>query len=187
MRVHIFVRRSLPSALILLAGCASTPQFRPVSDTPVRIGKAYQIRGVTYTPFDDPLYDRVGYASWYGEESGRQTANGERFRHGSVAGAHTTLPLPSYVEVTALDSGRTILVRINDRGPFLPGRIIDLSPAAAAQLGITRQGIAPVRVRRVSPTERDRARLREGKEAELRRPASPAELAEQRARLAAGR
>jgi rare lipoprotein A len=173
--------------LPLLAGCASSVQYRPVSDTPVRVGKPYQIRGVTYTPADEPLYDRVGYASWYGEESGRQTANGEKFRHGSIAAAHTTLPLPSYVEVTALDTGRTILVRINDRGPFIAGRIIDLSPAAAEQLGIRRQGVAAVRVRRVSPTEQERARLRNGGQAAPRVSASTAMLADLRARLATGR
>ncbi|WP_432653826.1 septal ring lytic transglycosylase RlpA family protein [Sphingobium nicotianae] len=153
--------------LPLLAGCATT-HYRPVSDTPVRIGKPYQVRGVTYVPADDTRYDMLGYASWYGEESGRMTANGERFRHGAVAGAHTTLPLPCYVEVTALDTGRTILVRINDRGPFAAGRIIDLSPAAAAQLGIQRKGIAAVRVKRVDPPERDRKRLRDGDTAPLR-------------------
>lgn len=185
-------RRRLAAYAILallptLAGCASSVKFRPVSDTPVRVGKPYQIRGVTYTPADDPSYDQVGYASWYGEESGRQTANGEKFRHGSVAAAHTTLPLPAYVEVTALDTGKTILVRINDRGPFFAGRIIDLSPAAAAQLGIRRQGVAPVRVRRVSPTEQERARLRNGREAALRVPPSAAALGELRGRMATGR
>jgi len=172
--------------LPFLAGCAST-KYRPVSDTPVRIGKPYQVRGVTYVPAEDPLYDRVGYASWYGEESGHMTANGERFRHGAVAAAHTTLPLPSYVEVTALDTGRTILVRVNDRGPFAGGRIIDLSRAAAAQLGIERAGVAAVRVRRVSPSEQDKKRLRDGKEAALRVPASASTLAELRGRLATGR
>jgi len=161
-------------ALILLpvlAGCAST-SYRPVSDASVRIGKPYQIRGVTYVPSDNPAYDQLGYASWYGEESGKMTANGERFRHGAVAAAHTTLPLPSYVEVTALDTGRTILVRINDRGPFVAGRIIDLSRGAAAQLGIEKKGTAAVRVRRVDPPESDKAKLRSGKEA-VPRPATP--------------
>jgi len=111
------------------------------------------------------------------------TANGERFRHGSVAGAHTTLPLPSYVEVTALDSGRTILVRINDRGPFVAGRIVDLSPAAAALLGIQRRGIAAVRVRRVEPPERDRKRLRDGGVAELRADVPEETLVKWRTRL----
>lgn len=168
--------------LPLLAGCAST-KYRPVSDTPVRIGPPYQIRGVTYVPRDDPAYDMLGFASWYGEESGRMTANGERFRHGAVAGAHPTLPLPSYVEVTALDTGRTVLVRINDRGPFTAGRIIDLSSAAAALLGIQRQGVASVRVRRVEPPEHDRKRLRDGKAAELRPSVPEATLTAWRTRL----
>jgi len=170
----------------LLAGCASH-HYRPVSDTPVRIGPPYKVRGITYTPFDDRGYDQVGYASWYGNESGNMTANGERFRAGAIAAAHTTLPLPCYVEVTALDTGRTILVRINDRGPFTRGRIIDLSRAAAAQLGIERAGVAAVRVRRVDPPEKDRARLREGDEARLRPTVPESVLVQLRAQLAAGR
>jgi len=176
----------LPVLLPLLGGCAST-RYRPVSDTPVRIGPPYQVRGVTYTPRDERGYDRVGYASWYGNESGNMTANGERFRPGAVAAAHTTLPLPSYVEVTALDTGRTILVRVNDRGPFARGRLIDLSRGAAALLGIERAGVAAVRVRRVDPPERDRARLRKGKPAELRPRVPEAALIGLRAQLAAER
>ncbi len=170
----------------LIAGCAST-QYRPVSDTPVRIGKPYQVRGVTYVPAENSAYDMLGYASWYGHESGNQTANGERFRVAAVTGAHTTLPLPSYVEVTALDTGRTILVRINDRGPFAAGRIIDLSRGAAAQLGIEKKGQAAVRVRRVDPPERDKARLRAGKEAEVRPTTPEATLAGWRTRLNASK
>ena len=105
-------------ALLFLSACAS---YRPVSDTPVKIGRPYTVRGITYTPAVDPTYDVLGYASWYGNESGNRSANGEKFRAKAVTGAHTTLPLPSYVEVTALDTGRTILVRINDRGPFARG------------------------------------------------------------------
>lgn len=174
------------TALLLLpclAGCASSVKYRPVSDTPVRIGKPYQIRGVTYVPAEDMSYDKLGYASWYGEESGRMTANGERFRHGSVAAAHTTLPLPSYVEVTSLDTGRTILVRINDRGPFVAGRIVDLSPAAAEFLGVKRLGVAAVRVRRVDPPEKDRKRLRDGGPASARPTVPEATLATWRTRL----
>jgi len=171
----------------LLAGCASSTRYRPVSDTPVRVGPPYQVRGTTYTPFDDRAYDQLGYASWYGSASGNQTANGERFRPSMITGAHKTLPLPTYVEVTALDTGRTILVRVNDRGPFARGRIIDLSRGAAAQLGIERAGVAAVRVRRVEPPERDRARLRSGKEAELRPRVPESALARMRAQLAGGR
>ena len=160
--------RVVPVAAVALAlsACGGGRDYRPVSDVPVRIGPPYTIRGNTYTPAADPTYDRLGYASWYGPESGNQTANGEPFRPDWVTAAHTTLPLPTYVEVTALDTGRRIIVRVNDRGPFSGGmRIIDLSRGAAEQLGIRRQGIAPVRVRAVEPSEEDRARLREGKSA----------------------
>jgi len=169
----------------LLAGC-STTHYRPVSDYPVRVGRPYQVRGITYTPAADPAYDAVGYASWYGNESGNQTANGERFRPKAVTAAHKTLPLPSYVEVTSLDTGRTILVRVNDRGPFVASRIIDLSRSAGALLGIRTAGTAPVRVRVVDPSERDKARLRDGKAAAERPRASPAELAYLRQRLQSG-
>ncbi len=169
--------------LPLLAGCATT-KYRPVSDTPVRIGKPYVVRGVTYTPAENRSFDMIGYASWYGSESGNQTANGERFRKDGISAAHTSLPLPSYVEVTSLETGRTILVRVNDRGPFSGGRLIDLSRGAAQLLGMHQQGVTAVRVRRVEPPERDRARLRAGKEAEARPPMPAAELAPLRARIA---
>ncbi len=100
-----------------------------------------------------------------------------------ISAAHTVLPLPSYVEVTVLDTGRTILLRINDRGPFTPSRLIDLSRGAARLLGIERLGRAAVRVRRVEPDAKDRARLRAGKPASTRPDASPDELAALRARL----
>ncbi len=132
-----------------------------VSDTPVRIGEPYAIGGARYTPVDQIDYDEVGYASWYGSElAGRPTANGEAFTPAGISAAHRTLPLPSYVEVTRLDTGRTILVRINDRGPADPGRLIDLSAGAAQQLGLDSPGIVPVRVRRVNPVESERAALR---------------------------
>lgn len=155
-----------------------------MSDTPARIGPPYSIRGTTYVPVAAPAYDVLGYASWYGNEFGNRTANGERFRPGWITAAHTTLPLPTYVEVTALDTGRRIVVRINDRGPFVRGqRVIDLSRGAAEQLGIKAQGHAPVRVRRVEPSEKDRKRLREGKAASGLAPLSQQELQKLRARL----
>lgn len=168
-----------------LSACAGSPDFRPVSDTPVRIGPAYTIRGATYVPAAAPNYDALGYASWYGSESGDRTANGEAFRPRWITAAHTTLPLPTYVEVTALDTGRSIIVRVNDRGPFARGRLIDLSRGAAEQLGIKAQGHAPVRVRRVEPSEKDRKRLRQGKAAETLDPVSARELQRLRAQLAA--
>ena len=161
-------RAAIGVALILLlamAGCAGG-SYRPVSDVPVKIGGPYRIRGTTYVPAVDPAYDVLGYASWYGNESGKRTASGERFRANWVTAAHTTLPLPSYVEVTALDTGRRIVVRINDRGPFAGGaRIIDLSRGAAEQLGIRVGGSAAVRVRLAEPSAKDRDRLRKGKPA----------------------
>ena len=171
----------LPAAL--LAGCGGG-RYRPVSDFPVRIGQPYAVRGATYTPAAEPGYDVLGYASWYGSESGNRTANGEQFRPGAITAAHTTLPLPSYVEVTALDSGRTILLRVNDRGPFARGRIVDLSRGAAQLLGVRATGVVPVRLRVVQPPERDRARLRDGKAAAARPDTPPAALAKLRAQLA---
>ncbi|MFT3964429.1 MAG: septal ring lytic transglycosylase RlpA family protein [Sphingobium sp.] len=155
------------AALLLVLSACGGGNYRPVRDIPVRIGAPYSVKGTTYIPAADPAYDFLGYASWYGSESGNRTANGEHFRPGWVTAAHTTLPLPTYVEVTSLDTGRTILVRINDRGPFVPGRgrIIDLSRGAAEQLGIRGQGHAPVRVRVANPPEKDRESLRKGKPA----------------------
>jgi len=137
-----------------------------VSDTPVKIGKPYQVRGRTYVPADDADYDAVGFASWYGPGQGGRTANGERFKQNRIGAAHKTLPLPSYVEVTALATGRRIIVRVNDRGPFVDGRIIDLARGAAEELGIVRTGTARVRVRRVFPSEKVRKALRSGRAAQ---------------------
>jgi rare lipoprotein A len=169
-------------AMLLLSGCGG--RYRPVSDVPVRIGAPYTVRGVTYTPAADPTFDVLGYAGWYGSESGNRVALGEKFRPGWITAAHTTLPLPSYVEVTSLDTGQTIVVRVNDRGPFVRGRVIDLSRGAAELLGVRAQGVAPVRVRRVDPPEPVRARLRRGKPAAERPRASDAVLANLRAQLA---
>lgn len=182
------IRRAgwIMSALLALSACAGSGGYRPVSDAVVRIGAPYRVRGATYTPAVDPAYDMLGMASWYGSESGRRTANGERFRPGWVSAAHTTLPLPSYVEVTALDTGRRIVVRVNDRGPFTGrGRILDLSKGAAEALGMARSGVVPVRVRVVSPDERDRARLRRGKPARELPPVDAGVRANLRAQLRA--
>ncbi|WP_332816576.1 septal ring lytic transglycosylase RlpA family protein [Sphingopyxis sp.] len=172
--------------VLTLPACAGG-NFRPVADAPVRIGPAYSIRGTTYVPAAAPAYDAVGYASWYGNESGNRTANGEQFRPGWITAAHTTLPLPTYVEVTALDTGRRVIVRVNDRGPFALGRIIDLSRGAAEELGIKAQGHAAVRVRRVEPSEKDRKRLRKGKPAAALDPVPARELQQLRMQLSAGR
>ena len=109
--------------------------------------RPYQIKGQWYYPKDDPDYDQTGIASWYGEPfHGRKTAIGEIYNMNAVSAAHKTLPLPSYVQVTNLDNGRVLRVRVNDRGPFVHGRIIDLSRRAAQLLGFERQGVAKVRV-----------------------------------------
>lgn len=174
-------------ACMALAACSGGTRFRPVSDVPVRVGPAYTVRGTTYTPARQPGYDMLGYATWYGNESGNQVANGERFRPDWITAAHKTLPLPSYVEVTSLDSGRRILVRVNDRGPFgESARIIDLSKGAAELLGIRALGKAAVRVRVVEPDERDRKALREGKAARALPPVPQRTLASLQDQFARG-
>ncbi len=112
-----------------------------------KVGEPYRVNGVWYYPAVDPYYEKVGIASWYGGAfHGRSTANGERFNMNAVTAAHPTLPLPSLARVTNLHNGRAIVVRINDRGPFARGRIIDLSKRAAEMLGFRRAGTAKVRV-----------------------------------------
>lgn len=171
----------------LVAACGGGVKYRPVADVPVRIGPPYKVRGVTYTPAAQPGYDMLGYATWYGSESGNQVANGERFRPAWITAAHKTLPLPAYVEVTSLDTGRRILVRINDRGPYgESARIIDLSRGAAEELGVRTQGKAAVRVRVVEPDEKDRAALRKGKPARSLSPVSPGTLANLQEQFARG-
>jgi rare lipoprotein A len=163
----------LMMAGLMLASCVGAPEPRtasrppiyrtPVSDNIVKVGATYSAGGGTYTPRDQRDYEETGMASWYGEElRGSRTANGEAFDPNGFTAAHRTLPLPSYVEVTSVETGRAILVRINDRGPFHSNRIIDLSLGAARQLGITGRGAHEVRLRRVEPSERDKLALRSG-------------------------
>ena len=140
--------RPVELSLLLLAACA-TPAPKPAS---VKIGKPYQVLGAWYYPSDDSGYDQRGIASWYGPGfHALSTANGERYDQDDVTAAHKTLPMPSYVEVENLENGRKLTVRINDRGPFVAGRIIDLSRRSAQLLGVDRAGTAKVRVRRVFP------------------------------------
>jgi rare lipoprotein A len=115
-----------------------------------KVGKPYQVNGVWYYPKAQPNYDEIGIASWYGEQfHNHYTADGEVFDMNMPSAAHKTLPLPSLVEVTNLANGRTVVVRVNDRGPFVSGRVIDLSRAAATELGFTAAGVTRVRVRYV--------------------------------------
>ncbi len=122
----------------------------PGPGSPYKVGQPYQVGGIWYVPREQPDYDEKGMASWYGQQFHmKATANGELFDMNLPSAAHTTLPLPSIVEVTNLDNGRRLMVRVNDRGPFVGDRIIDLSREAARELGYERQGLARVRVRYV--------------------------------------
>lgn len=111
------------------------------------VGKPYVIAGVTYYPQEDPNYRASGVASWYGDAfHGRLTSNGEIFDMRSITAAHPTLPLPSYVRVTNLTNGKSLIVRVNDRGPFHASRVIDVSVRAADLLGFKHKGTERVRV-----------------------------------------
>lgn len=112
-----------------------------------KVGRPYTIGGRTYVPAEDPAYDEVGTASWYGTGfHGGPTANGEIFDMNRLTAAHRTLPMPSYAYVQNTANGRTIMVRINNRGPFKGDRIIDLSKEAARLLAFEGQGLVEVRV-----------------------------------------
>ncbi|WP_246135345.1 septal ring lytic transglycosylase RlpA family protein [Pararhodospirillum oryzae] len=150
-------RVSLPALLAvvgLLAACAG-PTSTPTRYTPpsgsggtYKVGSPYQIGGRWYYPREDYDYDEIGVASWYGTSfQGKRTANGERFDQNALSAAHTTLPMPSIVQVTNLSNRRSIVLRVNDRGPFVAGRLIDVSRAAARSLGFEQNGVARVRVR----------------------------------------
>ena len=115
-----------------------------------KVGKPYKVAGLWYVPKHQPDYDETGTASWYGPQfHGHATANGEVYNQSRLTAAHPTLPLPSYVEVTNLANGRTVVVRVNDRGPYKRGRILDVSARAAQLLGYQSNGTAQVRVRYV--------------------------------------
>lgn len=118
-------------------------QYRGVS----MVGKPYQVAGRTYVPKDDPGYKATGVASWYGDDfHGRLTANGEVYDMYDISAAHPTMPLPSYARVTNLENGYSLVVRVNDRGPYHRGRVIDLSGRAADLLDLRHSGTAQVKV-----------------------------------------
>jgi rare lipoprotein A len=115
-------------------------------------GPPYQVAGRWYVPAHEPNYDEVGTASWYGPTfHGKAAASGETFNENDLTAAHPTLPIPSLVRVTNLENGRSVVVRLNDRGPFVDDRIIDLSKAAGAALDMHAKGTARVRVQYVGP------------------------------------
>ncbi len=113
-----------------------------------KVGRPYRVGGRWYHPREDRNYDRVGTASWYGTAfHGRRTSNGEVYDMHALTAGHPTLPMPSYVYVTNVQNGRTVLVRVNDRGPYAKDRLIDLSYGTARMLGYHNRGLARVRVR----------------------------------------
>lgn len=154
-------------SLLVLAGCNGTigalePALSVASNSEAgddeakddrrHIGKPYKVGGRWYHPKKDEDYDQTGLASWYGHRfHGRRTANGEIFNKDALTAAHTTLPLPSYVRVTVVETGKSAVLRVNDRGPFHKSRIIDVSRAAADELGFRRAGHANVRVEYIGP------------------------------------
>lgn len=155
-----FGRHILPILLAsaaLLAGCTESKlvvdQAKVISKlgegkpAPYKIGKPYQVNGVWYYPKADYKYSETGIASWYGPGfHGKRTANGEVYDENGLTAAHKTLPMPAMVRVTNLENGRSIQVRVNDRGPFEAGRIIDMTRRGAQLLGFIQQGTARVRV-----------------------------------------
>ena len=169
------VLRLLPGVAAVLAlglsGCAETqlvshvgkqaarqsvPTQPPRSEGVYKVGNPYQVAGVWYYPKEDPTYDDTGIASWYGPDfHGKPTANGETFDQNDLTAAHQTLPMPSLVRITNLENGRSLVVRVNDRGPFVNGRIIDVSRRTAQLLGFERQGTAKVRVQTIGPATGD--------------------------------
>ncbi|MFL7900025.1 septal ring lytic transglycosylase RlpA family protein [Azospirillum argentinense] len=136
---------------LTLAACASAPPAPSSSGLPrsgvYKVGKPYQVNGVWYYPAEDYSYSETGIASWYGPGFHQKvTANGEVYDQNELTAAHKTLPMPSLVRVTNLDNGRSLVVRINDRGPYANGRIIDMSRRGAQLLGFEGTGTAKVRV-----------------------------------------
>ena len=131
----------------------STTQFAALKPGGVyKVGNPYQVAGVWYHPKEDPSYNETGIASWYGHPfHGKATANGETYDMNELTAAHKTLPMPVMVRVTNLENGRSVVLRVNDRGPFVNGRIIDVSRRGAQLLGFEGKGTAAVRVEIISP------------------------------------
>jgi rare lipoprotein A len=179
---------------LILAGAAgagfarskSQPISQPSSPPPevVQIGEPYSIGGQRFVPRDDVTFDETGYAIFSGgDEAGQMTRSGDPYNPEAITAAHRTLPVPSYAEVTDLQTGRTILVRIVDRGPMVKDKVIVLSPGAARQLGVDGSGSLAVRVRRTNPVEQEKSVLRQGSAAPTRLDTPPALLSALRRRL----
>src|SRR5262245_25400775 len=143
-------------------GVASSPRVVDLGDSvpkgggTYRIGKPYQVAGRTYVPEEDQGYKAEGLASWYGSDfHGRRTANGEVYDMEGLSAAHPTLPLPSYIRVTNLSNRRSVILRVNDRGPYHGNRVVDVSKRAAHMLGFHGNGVARVRVEYVGSASLD--------------------------------
>lgn len=149
--VSFFRFFALVGLLALLSACASerapTSSKGATGAGSYKVGKPYQIKGIWYYPKEDYSYDETGIASWYGDDFHmKRTANGEIFNKDELTAAHATLPMPSLARVTNLENGRSLVVRINDRGPFSGARIIDTTQRVAQLLGFEKQGTCKMRV-----------------------------------------
>jgi rare lipoprotein A len=172
MRKVFSVSAALILAGVALAGCSShkthsakldpfagvgSPYYKGKGPIPFgggryQLGSPYQVAGRWFKPHEQPGYDKTGLSSWYGEAFHRRmTSNGEWFDMATLTAAHATLPLPSYAKVTNLENGKMIIVRINDRGPFVDTRVLDVSKRVAEILGYKQQGTAKVRVQYIGP------------------------------------
>ncbi|MGB3142162.1 MAG: septal ring lytic transglycosylase RlpA family protein [Aestuariivirga sp.] len=170
MRKLLSVTCILLAMSVTISGCSSnksasrdpfagigSPRYKGDGPVPMgggryHVGEPYQVAGRWFKPKEQPNYDKTGPASWYGEAFNRRmTSNGEWFDMTRLTAAHPTLPLPSYAKVTNVNNGKTVVVRINDRGPFVGPRIIDLSKQSASALGFKQQGTATVRVQYIGP------------------------------------
>ena len=170
MRKLLSVSCILLAVSLTISGCSSrrsasndpfagtgSPYYKGKGPVPMggghyQLGDPYQVAGRWFTPKEQPNYDKTGPASWYGEAFNRRmTSNGEWFDMSRLTAAHPTLPLPSYAKVTNLSNGAAVIVRINDRGPFVDTRVIDLSKQSASALGYQRKGTTTVRVQYIGP------------------------------------
>ncbi len=178
-------------AALALAGCAevqfishASKEMRGTTDEPpeadgnYKIGKPYSIDGIWYYPREDYQYVETGIASWYGPNfHGKQTANGDVFDQNEITAAHRTLPMPSMVQITNLENGRSMKVLVNDRGPFARGRIIDVSRRTAQLLGFERQGTAKVRVEILADDSRRLAMAARGTRDDVSKPKAAPSIA----------
>ncbi len=141
--------------IFLISGCATTPTANGLKKGPQG---AYKIGGKWYYPVESAYrYEETGIASWYGKDfHGKKTANGERYNMKALTAAHKTLPFGTYVKVTRFDNGKETIVRINDRGPFVKERIIDLSYKAASEIGMIGAGSTPVSIVALGSAEGER-------------------------------